>query len=263
MIEMAEVGIVSIATNSYTRYWLAMVASAYEKIETDVSVEFILFTDQVGIESEVSKFRSRFKFRFIDIPSYGWPEATIKRYEIIDKHRSLLGNKVLMYLDSDMLVRENFIPELRSKLGLSDMILILHPGFYRPKGLQLLAFYAATPITLMRDIQLKIRMGGLGSWETRKESVAFVSRKKRSAYVCGGTWFGLNETFLRYVAILRNQVDLDASNNIMAVWHDESHLNKLASDYKVAVSDSRFCFDPRFTNLRRIPNLIEAVNKHE
>jgi hypothetical protein len=263
MFEMGEVGIVSIATNSYSKYWLAMVASAYEKIEPEASVQFFLFTDRVCVESEVSKFRDRFKFTFIEIPSYEWPDATIKRYEVIDEHRHLLVNRVLLYLDSDMLIRENFIPDLKAKLESNDMVLILHPGFYRPKGFRLLTTYARTPQTLMRDLRLKICMGGLGSWESRRESVAFVPRRKRKNYVCGGTWFGTNETFLRYVAILRKQVDLDASNKVMAVWHDESHLNKLAIDYKVALSDSRFCFDPRFANLRNVPNLIEAVNKYE
>jgi histo-blood group ABO system transferase len=260
---MAEVGIISIATNSYFSYWLAMVKSAYEKIESPTLIDFYLFTDQVDLDSKVVEFSDRFRFTFVTIPSYGWPEATIKRYEIMDQHCDLLANRVLLYLDSDMLIRENFIPDLLERVKTNEMVLVLHPGFYRPNGPQLLIFYLRSPRFLVKDFLLKSRVGGLGSWENRIGSTAFVPRKKRTKYVCGGTWFGLNKTFISYVKILRKQVDLDDDNRIMAVWHDESHLNKLATEFKIAVSDPRYCFDPRFSNLRKLPNLIEAVNKNE
>jgi hypothetical protein len=240
-----------------------MVETAHAKIKTDISVEFFLFTDRVDLESEVLKFKDKFRFTFISIPSYGWPDATIKRYELMDRYRHLLSSEVLLYLDSDMLIRENFIPELLLQLKFSDMVLVLHPGFYRPKGFQLIKFYARSPQVLVTDFILRTQLGGIGTWENRTESAAFVPRSRRTHYVCGGTWFGLNQTFLRYVEILHRQVDLDASNQIMAIWHDESHLNNLAVNHKVTFSDPRFCFDPRFANLRGLPNLIEAVNKNE
>jgi hypothetical protein len=262
MSETAEVGIISIATNSYFTYWLDMVKSAYLVVGEGTSLNFYLFTDQPDRIHEIDQFRDRFRFSVVQIPSYGWPDATIKRYEIIHEHRYLLENRVLLYLDSDMLIQQDFVPGILRLLQGSEMVLVLHPGYFRPTGFDLLSLYLSNPKMLVRDVALRIKCGGLGAWETREKSVSFVPRNQRIRYVCGGTWFGLNRTFLGYVQHLKEQVALDDENLVMAVWHDESHLNKLANNFKLSFVDPRYCFDPRFPNLKNLPNIIEAVNKN-
>jgi hypothetical protein len=262
MSETAEVGIVSIATNSYFTYWLEMVKSAYLAVDDGTPLSFYLFTDQPDRIHEIDQFRDKFRFSVVKIPSYTWPDATIKRYEVIHENRDLLQNRVLLYLDSDMLIQQNFIVGILELVEHSEMIFVLHPGYFRPSGFDLFLFYLSNPKMFARDTILRIKCGGLGAWETRRESAAYVPRKLRIRYVCGGTWFGLNRTFLDCVQHLKNQVTLDDDNSVMAVWHDESHLNKLASNRKFGFVDPRYCFDPRFPNLKNLPNVIEAVNKN-
>jgi hypothetical protein len=262
MFQKADIGIVSIATNSYFDYWKSLVKSAHEAIVVAGALDFYLFTDQPERAQEMVSFSDKFNFHFVKIPSYGWPDATLKRYEIISKNKEILSNNILMYLDSDMLINVDFVGEITSESKLSDMNLVSHPGFYRPPGIGLLIFYFTNPHYLLRDLILRARLGALGAWETNPKSLAYVQRQNRKRYVCGGTWFGNNEKFLEYVQMLSDNVARDEKNSITAIWHDESHLNKIASIYQIRILDSRYCFDPRFANLKSLPNIIEAVYKH-
>jgi len=262
MSETTEVGIISIATNSYFDYWLNMVESAHRAIDFGTSVTFYLFTDQPDRNHEIDHLKDRFRFIFVQIPPYTWPDATIKRYEVIHEHQHLLSNRVLIYLDSDMLIQQDFIPGMLGLLENSEMVLVRHPGYFRPSGFQLLRLYLFNPRMVAKDLIMRIKFGGLGAWETRSRSVSFVPRNLRARYVCGGTWFGLNRTFLECVERLKDQVAIDDDNSVMAIWHDESHLNNLATNVKLSFVDSRYCFDPRFPNLKTLPNIIEAVNKN-
>lgn len=262
MFQPADIGIVSIATNKYFDYWLSLVASAYENIEGVGMLEFYLFTDQPEREAEIDSYRDKFNFSFERIPSYGWPDATLKRYQIISDRQEVLINPILMYLDSDMLIREDFIDAVTSETEIHRMNFVRHPGYFRPTGAGLVFFYIRSPRMFLADLFMQIKIGGLGAWETNSKSAAYVPRRNRNVYVCGGTWFGRRTKFLSVVEELRDSVSLDERNFVTAIWHDESHLNKLASENEVGITDSRFCFDPRYANLQGIPNLIEAVNKN-
>jgi hypothetical protein len=262
MFPVADIGIISIATNSYFDYWKSLVESAYEVVDSGGVLDFYLFTDEPERSNELDPYLDKFNFVFIRIPSYGWPDATLKRYEIITENKNILQNKILMYLDSDMLIRGNFVQAVKSEAQKNKMVLVCHPGFFRTSGLDLFLFYLKNPGYLVRDLRLLVSVGGLGSWETNRASLAYVPRRKRKQYVCGGIWFGLNNEFIEYVRILKINVSEDEKKSITAVWHDESHLNKIASDNQIRVLDSRYCFDPRYANLQNLPNVIEAVNKH-
>lgn len=263
MVESAEIGVISIATNRYFDYWLDLVKSAYDAIESDKIIDFYLFTDQTNRKNEVCSYEDKFRFTFINIPSYGWPAATLKRYELIKASEEALINPILMYLDSDMLIRKDFTILLREILQDHSMVLVSHPGYFRPNGIKKLLFYANYFPFALRDFKMRVLTGGIGAWEKRKISSAYVIRRDRKLYVCGGAWFGRRESFLSLVSDLFDLVTEDENRGIVAIWHDESYLNKYATIKSLYVSDPRYCADPRYPNLRSIPILIEAVNKNE
>jgi hypothetical protein len=260
--DLLSVGVISIATNGYSKYWKDLVVSADKNLPKDADVRFHLFTDEVD---ECREFSSRFstrKFQFYKIESLGWPEATLHRYRIYSEHRESLTEEVLMHLDSDMLIEQNFLNEIFSRPLTAGMGLVLHPGYFRPKGFDKYTYYFSNKIAFIRDLRLRMRIGGLGAWEIRQKSQAFVMRKRRKRYFCGGIWFGKREEFLSLVQELESQERIDSANGVTAMWHDESYLNKWATESEFSTFSPSLCFEKSYKNLVGISNIITAVNKH-
>jgi hypothetical protein len=108
----------------------------------------------------------------------------------------------------------------------------------------------------------KFRLGGIGAWETRKTSSAFTPRRKRLHYVCGGIWLGQREIFLKTIEELFFQVQKDQLNEVLAIWHDESHLNSWASQNSYFMLGPEFCYEASYPQLDGLRELVRAVNKN-
>jgi hypothetical protein len=110
---------------------------------------------------------------------------------------------------------------------------------------------------------MTIRVGGIGAWEMRPQSAAFVPRECRTQYFCGGTWFGPRHDIGEMLKGLSNQVSEDKNNGMIAKWHDESHLNKWANENRHTVSSPELCFDETYPQLKKLKPSIIAVRKKE
>lgn len=257
-----SVGVISIATNGYSKYWKALIYSADKNLPNDAEVNFHLFTDEAN---ECREFTLQFpnrKFKIYEIESLGWPEATLHRYRIYSEYRESLVEDVLMHLDSDMIVEQNFLNVIFSRPLAEGMGLVLHPGYFRPKGLLKLSYYLADKGAFLRDLRIRLRIGGLGAWENRVDSQAYVARGRRKGYFCGGIWFGERRAFLALVQKLESQERIDSAIGITAIWHDESHLNKWASENEFSIFSPSLCYEKSYKNLIGIKNIITAVNKN-
>jgi hypothetical protein len=259
-----NLGIVSIATNKYLDYWKKQVTSLDTQVNEYSKVTVFLFTDRTSDALEHSKSLNRVRVRVIEIPNYGWPDATLLRYELMSKNFAELSTQdVIVYLDADMRVVAPLNTEIffnKSKLGIT---LVRHPGFWRPSGLSRLAFYLANTKVFVSDAIALLSVGGLGSWETNPQSQAFVARKNRRKYFCGGIWWGNREEFRGLVDGLSSQVVRDSRDGIIARWHDESHLNHWATVNKFSENIPNVCFAEGYKWLESIKPLIIAVEKGE
>ena len=166
-----------------------------------------------------------------------------------------------MHLDADMLIKADFSTLIKQSKLKGGVGLVRHPGYYRPRIAGLFRLYFDLPIFLIRDLRSLVFTGSLGSWETRKVSSAFVPRLLRRNYYCGGVWFGLNSPFKSLIQNLKLQVEIDSQNGVMALWHDESHLNRWAAYNVHTTFLPSLCFDESYSQLRSLPNLITAVDK--
>jgi hypothetical protein len=166
-----------------------------------------------------------------------------------------------MHLDADMLVRAPVDFKQLSTSLRNGICLVRHPGYYRPSGLTKMLFYFQNPSAALGDLATLFRMGSLGAWETNRQSLAFVPREDRKQYFCGATWWGLRADILKLSETLSDRVSRDEALGVMAVWHDESHLNWWASNNDHGQADSRYCFSVGYPQLQGIPNIIQAIHK--
>jgi len=253
--------IVTIATDRYIHFWVELLESALKFIDLEISVEWILFTNMS--EKLTSKqLESRIKVTIVEQESLVWPYPTLLRYGLISENAENFNGQIVMHLDADML----FVAPLgENDLGFGKTApfikLIPHPGYFRPTGAARLNLYLRHPKLVLRDMRTIFRYGSLGTWEVRKTSLAYVPRGKREVYVCGGTWLGTRNEILDMCDNLSKRVDEDLSHEMIAVFHDESHLNWYASNYEVEIGSPSMCFDPSYPQLLELAPIIEAVNK--
>ena len=101
------------------------------------------------------------------------------------------------YIDVDsMFIRDIKISEVFKKED--GLVVTLHPGF----------------------------IGRSGTPERNPDSTAYIPLSANVPYFCGGFFGGDSKSFIEMAKNISNSIDIDLKNGIIAIWHDESHLNK-------------------------------------
>lgn len=189
---MKKVGLLLICTNKYTRFLDQLIKSANQHFLKNQEVTYFVFTDQ---EIEVATDR---EVVGIYVDHKEWPWMTLGRYKIFSKASEELSKlDYLYYCDVDML----FVGEVGDEI-LGDRVATQHPGYYGSRG---------TP-------------------ETRPESLACVYSYEQMQYFAGGFNGGTSQEYLKMARTISKNIDMDYSNGIIAIWHDESHMNRYFID---------------------------------
>jgi len=261
---MISLTIFTVATGRYLDFWIELVKSGEEFIGRSVRTQWLVLTDQIEkIPTEIiNKLGPRLTEVLIDHEP--WPFPTLKRYEYLQSTRDQIEGEFLMHLDADMV----FVASINEKdittpLAESEIACVAHPGYFRPKGLKRIEFYARNPRRMIRDLKLYLIFGGVGTWEQSIDSTAYVQRSQRRNYVCGGCWFGTKNRVLEMAETLQQNIEIDLQSAFIASFHDESHLNAYVSKRKVEVLSPEFCFDPGYPQLVGVSPKILAIDKNE
>lgn len=198
---MAKVALCVIATQKYIDFVGPLLESADEYFLQGHEVDYHIFTDHCtasaisGSERKLYDANARL-WHYHPIKHEPWPAMTLKRFHFISSV-DLSRYDYVYYIDADM----RFVAPVGDEI-FGELVAVAHPGY---------------------------AVKGGGSWETRKESMAYVPPAKRGIYVAGGFQGGS-----RYWAMcdaLAGLVDVDKSNGITPKWHDESVWNALFSRY--------------------------------
>lgn len=203
---MKNVGLLLIATNKYIQFLPKLIKSADLFFCSNDNVEYHIFTDHKSIDIQSAR-----TIVVHDVPHQPWPYATLFRYHFF-KHYSLSLNHLdyIYYCDADMLFVDNVGREI-----FGELVATIHPGF----------------------------LGGRGTPETRSSSLAFVSDIEHMTYFAGGFNGGSTSNFLSMANTISASIDTDLSHNIIAIWHDESHLNRYLIDHKPSIIlDPGYCY---------------------
>lgn len=251
----------TVATNQYLEYWFELYESSNSQ-NLNSELYFQVFTDR---KKDAEAYCVKHKIdnvSIIEIPSYRWPEATLLRYEIFAELGLYEQSGIYAHIDADMIFSD--LNETLKSLELHDkeLLFVVHPGFFRPKGVRRFFYYFQNPLSLIKDSYKFLKVGGLGAWEVNKLSRAFVPYGKRRKYCCGGIWFGKRESFIQMCRQLSQEVKLDIDQGVIAKWHDESFLNKFSVEFKdIDYLGPEFCFVEHYPQLRGLKPLVKAVEK--
>ena len=191
------------ATGKYDVFANQLIRSARQFFLTDKQVNYFVFTDGVVEEAE--------DVVIVHQPRLGWPYDTMMRFEIYLNHKELFKDFDYVFaVDADML----FVDYIGEEI-LGDLVGTIHPGFYNSRG----------------------------TYETRRKSKACVRPREGEYYFAGGFYGGKRENFILLLKETSKNIREDLKRNIIAIWHDESHLNRYFIDHPPTVKLSpSYCY---------------------
>lgn len=199
-----KVGLLIIATNKYIDFLQPLITSADQFFLPNQEVTYYVFTNQ---EVNINSNRKVVK---IDIEHKPWPWMTLGRYKIFNDNSFKYNDDYLYYCDVDM----KFVGEVGDEI-LSDRVATQHPGYYNRRG---------TP-------------------ETNPLSKAYVNMNENMEYFAGGFNGGTRSEYLKMAKKILKDIETDFSNGIIAVWHDESHMNRYFIDNKpTKILSPSYCY---------------------
>ncbi len=187
-----KISILLIATKRYKELVQPLIDSINKYFLSSYEIKIHLFTDDVYSPQYYST--ERVTITKYQIPSYGYPAATLFRYDVFTAMRSTEYNDFIFYLDVDMKIVKEISIEI-----LCDLLAVRHPGYFN----------------------------GGGTWETETKSASFVPEEKRLKYFAGGFQGGRKEIYYKAMRLMRKWIYRDVKKNIKPIWDDESAWNKL------------------------------------
>ncbi len=259
-----SVGILMIATNGYLERWFDTATGIEQHAFLKAKrVSIHLFTNRVDEAQRWGELNLR-RVNLIShkIKGWGWPEATLFRYQFFVEASESISEKLLMYCDSDMLIKEDFGNLLEPETWISGIAFVQHPGFFRNRGIKGLIDYLINPRLLGPLVQAKIaRSPGLGSWENSQSSTAYLEPKERKNYVHGAVWFGKRDPVMKMCNLLAGNIREDLRSSYIAKWHDESHLNCYLGKYGGSILNNELSGVSKYRHLNKFNSRIITAEK--
>jgi histo-blood group ABO system transferase len=204
---MNNIGLLIIATNKYVSFLQNLLESADKFFLKKQNVTYFIFTDK----EDMSFLNTKRNFVITKINHKPWPLMTLHRYKFFKNIKDSLSKMdYLYYCDVDM----RFVDYVDDEI-LSERVSTQHPYRYGTRG---------TP-------------------ETNPKSLACVYPHENMEYFAGGFNGGSSYEFLKMSESISNNIDIDYSNGIIAVWHDESHMNRYFIDNPpTKILDPGYCY---------------------
>lgn len=223
---MTKIGLLVIATGKYDQFIPPLYKSMKKYFMKGHDIKMFVFTDK-----EMPKKDDLISIKY---EHEIWPNIALKKYNIIYNFKEKLLEMDYLYLcDSDMLFVNNVGDEILPN-NENQLVGTEHPGFYG---------------------------GRRGTYETNPKSTAFVSDKEGKVYFAGAFNGGTSNAFLKMSEIIKNNVDKDLENRLIAVWHDESHINRYFIDNPPKVLNPSYCY-PESWNLPFEKKLLALDKNH-
>jgi hypothetical protein len=198
-----KIAYVFTATGKYSKFIDELVTSGIKNFFPNDESKFIVFTD-----SEPKDYGD--KVIYVYQEKLGWPLDTLKRYHLINSIQNLLSDfDYILYGNANMIFLEEITNEILPT-GEEDngLCAVVHPSYYK------------THKTMF-------------TYERNPNSTAFVDHHKEGDTYYQGCFFGgKTKEFLKMSKILQDKIQIDLDNNFIAVWWDESHMNKYFIDVK-------------------------------
>jgi len=196
-----RIGILYICTGKYDIFWKDFYLSSerFFMQSPEYTKHYYVFTDSEHIYDE----ENNSNIHKIHQENLGWPNNTLKRFHIFLQIKRLISENTdyLYFFNANLLFTAAVNEEILPPIDSNGIVGTLHPGFFNQAN---------------RDY----------TYERSIASSAYIAIGEGTYYYAGGLSGGRTQEYLELCEHLKKQIDEDETNNIIAVWHDESHINK-------------------------------------
>lgn len=196
-----KIAILYICTGKYDIFWKDFYLSSEKYFFKNEQKHYFVFTDSNNIYDSDSE-----NVEVIYQENLSWPGNTLFRFKMFKRIEEKLKNyDYIFFLNGNALflqaVDKEILPE-------DDRIIVVqHPGFFDKKREEF-------------------------TYDNNPKSLAYIAPNEGEVYVCGGFNGGTSSAYLEMINELNDNIDKDYENNIIALWHDESHINKYILNHK-------------------------------
>lgn len=212
-MENTSIAILYICTGKYSVFWKDFYLSAENFLLKDFNKHYFVFTDDEELKRNSNK-----NITVIHQDQLGWPYDTLKRFHMF----SLVIDELKKF---DFIFFINANTEILTTIGTeilpdneNQLVACLHPGYHN-------SHLSKFP------------------YEKNKKSLAYLPKKEGKYYFAGGLNGGTSNSYIKLITELKNNIDKDLLTGTIAVWHDESHINKYLSNYNdIKILDSGYLF---------------------
>lgn len=189
-----KICIIIVATNKYFNFVDQLLTSVEKNFLVKHDRSVLIFTDQ-----EVEEVSDNVKIS--PVTHQEWPGPTLKRFHYFLQEQKYISQfDYCFYIDADMIIVDTVGDEV-----LGDLVGTIHPGRFHQQPDEY-------------------------NYERNQKSTAYIPFGKGKKYYIGSFNGGKPEHFLKMSKVLSENIDKDLENDIIAVWHDESHMNKYFLD---------------------------------
>jgi hypothetical protein len=209
-----KIGVLYICTGKYVLYWKQFYESMESLFLPGHEKDYFVFTDAPSIEYEQKNNVHR-----LFQQKQEWPYPTLLRFQMFLKvEKELEKMDYIFFLNANMKVidtiKENDV--LPDPIKDDGLVVVLHSGFY------------------------KAHTRRLPYERKQKKSLAYMTEGKY--YVQGSFNGGTTAAYLALVRQMEKNIQSDLDKNIIAVWHDESHLNRYVADKHPKILSPAFAY---------------------
>lgn len=205
-----KIAILYICTGKYTIFWEPFHRSCEQYFLPGMEKHYFVFTD-----GWIPPCHER--IHRIDQKNLGWPGNVVYRFHIFWRIREQLEHFDYIYFfnaNCEFLapIGTEFLPSAEEGL-----VVVQHPCFFN---------------------QIPDNV----TYDRNPKSQAYIPFGQGTHYACGAVNGGRSKDYLALIASCREAVGEDDKEGVVALWHDESHLNKYILSHSYKLLSPAYCY---------------------
>jgi len=207
-----KIWILYICTGQYDIFRKDFYLSCEQFFLNDNEKHYFVFTDSKNIfDSKNNK-----NIHIFDQKNLWWPDNTLLRFHIfLSQKKELEKMDYLFFCNANLVIKKQIWNEI---LPTNEWIMVCqHPWFYNKKNT-------------------------IFTYDRNKRWTSYIRKWDWKIYIAWGFNGGKSINFLNMCELLSENITKDKDNWIIAIWHDESHLNKYILDHTYKLLDPSYLY---------------------